>query len=121
HNVELASDGQWALCVAEADWASHGEFINCLNQQDTISFPYEAKAAGTYTVTATYRSGDTHNSLACSEPDCKIASGTVSAGAGDSATQTHTVTFEIEITEAGAGTLVFTGPDKKSPQLDKLV
>ena len=121
HNVELASDGQWALCVAEADWASHGEFINCLNQQDTISFPYEAKTAGTYTVTATYRSGDTNNSLAWSEPDGKIASGTVSAGAGDSATQTHTVTFEIEITEAGAGTLVFTGPDKKSPQLDKLV
>src|SRR5699024_8027673 len=81
----------------------------------------EAKTAGTYTVTATYRSGDTNNSLAWSEPDGKIASGTVSAGAGDSATQTHTVTFEIEITEAGAGTLVFTGPDKKSPQLDKLV
>ena len=93
----------------------------CLNQNDTISFPYVADRTGTYTVTATYRSGDTNNSLAWSEPDGKIASGTVSAGAGDSATQTHTVTFEIEITEAGAGTLVFTGPDKKSPQLDKLV
>src|SRR5699024_8624602 len=33
----------------------------------------------------------------------------------------HTVTFDIEVTEAGAGTLVFTGPAKKSPQLDKLV
>ena len=80
-----------------------------------------ADRTGTYTVTATYRSGDTNNSLAWSEVDGKITSGTVSAGAGDSATATHTVTFDIEVTEAGAGTLVFTGPAKKSPQLDKLV
>ena len=42
------------------------------------------------------------------------------AGAGDEARETHTVTFTLEVTEIGAGTLVFTGPDTKSPQLDKL-
>ena len=120
HNVELPSDGQWALQVAKGDWASHGEYINCLNQEDSISFPYVAKVAGTYTVTATFRSGDTKNKLAWSEPDGKIAAGEVVAGAGDEARQTHTVTFTLEVTETGAGTLVFTGPDTKSPQLDKL-
>lgn len=120
HNVERPSDGQWALQVAKADWASHGEYINCLNQEDTISFPYVARVAGTYTVTATYRSGDTRNKLAWSEPDGKIAAGEVVAGAGDAARETHTVTFTLEVTETGAGTLVFTGPDTKSPQLDKL-
>ena len=120
HNVELPSDGQWALQVAKAGWASHGEYINCLNQEDSISFPYVAKVAGTYTVTATYRSGDTKNKLAWSEPDGKITAGEVVAGAGDEARETHTVTFTLEVTEIGAGTLVFTGPDTKSPQLDKL-
>ena len=120
HNVELPSDGQWALQVAKAGWSSHGEYINCLNQEDTISFPYVAKVAGTYTVTATYRSGDTKNKLAWSEPDGKITAGEVVAGAGDEARETHTVTFTLEVTEIGAGTLVFTGPDTKSPQLDKL-
>ena len=33
----------WPLQVAEANWASHGKFVNCLNQNDTISFPYVAE------------------------------------------------------------------------------
>ena len=118
HNEELASDGKWALQVAEAGWASNGKYINCLNQQDTITFPFTAEKAGTYTVKAYYRSGDPNNSLAWSGEN--VTSGTASAGA-DSTADTHTVEFEVEITKAGAGTLVFTGPDKKSPQLDKLV
>ena len=119
HNEELASDGQWALQVAEAAWASNGKFVNCLNQQDTISIPYYAEKAGTYSFTAYYRSGDPNNALSWSEPDGKITEGTVTAGASDSAGATHEVTFDVVVTEAGAGTLVFTGPDKKSPQLDR--
>ena len=119
HNVELASDGQWALCVADADWASNGKFVNCLNQQDTISIPYYAEKAGTYSFTVYYRSGDPNNALSWTEENGKITSGSVTAGAGDSAGSTHQVTFDVEVTEAGAGTLVFTGPEKKSPQLDK--
>ena len=119
HNVELASDGQWALCVSDGDWASNGQFINCLNQQDTISIPYYAEKAGTYSLTAYYRSGDPQNALQWSEENGKITEGSVIAGANDGAGATHQVTFEMEITEPGAGMLVFTGPDRKSPQLDK--
>lgn len=111
----------WPLQVSQADWASHGAFINCLNQNDTISFPYVAQRAGTYTVTATYRSGAASNALAWSEADGKIQAGSVEAGATDDATADHTVTFDLVVTEPGAGTLVFTGPETKSPQLDKLV
>ena len=107
----------WPLQIAKADWASHEEYINCLNQQDTITFYYNAPVAGTYTVKAYYRSGDPNNSLAWSGEN--VTSGTASAGA-DSTADTHTVEFEVEITKAGAGTLVFTGPGTKSPQLDKL-
>ena len=108
----------WPLQVSDADWASHGKYINCLNQDDTITFPFTAEKAGTYTVKAYYRSGDPNNSLAWSGEN--VTAGTVSAGADDKAAETHTVEFEVEITKAGAGTLVFTGPEKKSPQLDKL-
>ena len=120
NDVELASDNGYALSIGEADWASNGQFVNALNQQDTISIPYYAEKAGTYTVTAYYRSGSATNELSWSEEDGKIVSGSVSAGASDSASSTHEVSFTIEITEAGAGTLIFTGPDGKSPQLDRL-
>ena len=118
-DVKLESDGQWALSVSEAAWASNGKFVDSMNQQDTISIPYYAEKVGTYTFTASYRSGDSRNALSWSEPDGKITAGTVTAGASDSAGATHKVPFEVEITKPGAGTLVFTGPDNKSPQLDK--
>ena len=114
-------DGErWKLEVAEAEWASNGKFINSLNQGDTLSFPYVADRAGTYTVVATYRSGSTANKLAWSETDNKITAGEQSAGNADSSV-TKTVTFDLVVTQTGAGTLVFTGPSGNSPQLDKLV
>ena len=114
-------DGErWKLEVAEANWASNGKFINSLNQDDTLSFPYVADRAGTYTVVATYRSGSNNNKLKWSETDNKITAGEQSAGNGDSSV-TKTVTFDLVVTQTGAGTLVFTGPSGNSPQLDKLV
>ena len=120
HDVKLDTDGKWYLQVAASSWASHGEFLNCFNQQDTVTYHYNAPVAGTYSVTATYRSGSTTNQLAWSGD--KIQSGNVAAGAkvDNEQNQTRTVTFDLVVTQAGAGTLVFTGPDTKSPQLDKL-
>lgn len=119
HDVALASDGQWDLRVSEADWASGGKFVNCLNQQDTITIPYYAKQSGTYKVTVYYRSGDPKNNLVWNEPEGKIASGSVVAGAGDSAKATHSVDFTVQVTEPGAGEWIFTGPEDKSPQIDR--
>lgn len=118
-DVALASDGIWALCVSEADWASRGRFVNCLNQQDRMIIPYTAKNAGTYKVKAWYRSGDPENALAWEEENGKLVSGSVIAGASDKAAATHSVEFTVEIAEPGAGRWVFTGPDRKSPQLDR--
>ena len=121
----VGDEPQWYLQVAEAEWASHGKYINCLNTGDSISFPYVADRAGTYTVVATYRSGSTANKLAWSETNDKITEGEKAAGSEnnqDSQAQiTRTVEFDLVVTEAGQGTLVFTGPSGNSPQLDKLV
>ena len=115
----------WPLQIGKNTWASHGEFINCLNNGDSISFPYVADRAGTYSVTATYRSGSTSNKLTWSEADGKIQAGEKAAGSENNndnqSSITRTVTFDLVVNEAGAGTLKFTGPSGNSPQLDKLV
>ena len=116
HNTGENED--WPLEVAKADWASNGKFVNSLNSNDSITYHYSA-VAGVYTVKADYRSGDPNNSLAWAEKDGKITEGTVSAGASDSAAATHSVEFEITVNEDGTGEWTFTGPAKKSPQLDK--
>ena len=92
--------------------------MDALNQGDVIKYHYRAEDAGTYHVVVTYRSGSNTNALAWSEESGKIESGTVSAGANDSATATHTAEFDLVVTEAGDGVLVFTGPAGMSPLLD---
>lgn len=116
----FAENGErWALQVINADWASGGKIVNALNKDDTISLPYTAES-GVYEVTATYRSGSNSNRLVWSgNPSNKITSGSADAGANDNAKNTHTVKFRLEVIQKGDGTLVFTGPASKSPQLDK--
>lgn len=109
----------WPLQISSADWASNGKFVNCLNTNDKIIFPYTAKTAGVYKVTASFRSGDPNNALQWSEKNNNIEIGTITAGADDAAAATHKVTFDMNVTKSGAGELVFTGPKKNSPQLDK--
>ena len=113
------NDGQWKLCVTEGAWASNGKFVNCFNQGDTLSIPYAIEKPGTYHVEATYRSGSASNKLVWTDANKNIENGEVVAGNPD-ANVTKTVSFDIKALKAGTGTLVFTGPDTKSPQLDKL-
>ena len=119
HN-NTANDNGWPLQITEATWASNGKFLNCLNPNDQAVLYYNAPKAGTYTAVVSYRSGDPNNSLVWTEAEGKIAQGSVSAGAGDSAGATHTATFEFEVTTAGAGVLTFKGGPSKAPQLDKI-
>ena len=114
-----SNDNGWPMEVSEAEWASNGKFLNSINAGDVAKFAYTAEKAGTYHVTAYYRSGSNTNALAWSEENGKIESGTAAAGAS-SAETTHTAEFDLIVTEAGDGTLVFTGPSGRSPQLDRL-
>ena len=115
---------QWPLQVSEADWASNGKFVNSLNENDVISVPYFAEKTGTYTITATYRSGSTVNSLAWSTtPEGLIEGGDGNTVATPSENNgqgtTRTVDFTVTVTKPGAGVWIFTGPSGNSPQLDK--
>lgn len=117
--INSGDNETWPLTVSEHTWASNGKFVNSLNRGDRIEIPYNAAAAGTYTVTATYRSGSTANYLAWSETDGKITAGSVSAG-HSTASVTMTVTFQLVVETAGPGRLIFAPVTADSPQLDKL-
>ena len=75
------ADERWKLNVATASWASQGKFINCLNENDTVTYHFYAKKAGTYTVKVTYRSGSPDNALSWSGTN--VVSGTQTAGHSD--------------------------------------
>lgn len=118
--LKNAGEGeQWPLQISGGDWCSNGKFVNYLNENDTITIPYKADKAGTYKVTATYRSESDSNKLCWSEPEGKIKSGEAVAG-NDAPNVTKTVEFDMVVRTPGAGSLVFTGPAGNSPQLDKL-
>ena len=113
------SDPNWPMAIASANWASGGRFVNCLAKNDYIKYAYRADMAGTYEVTMTYRSGSSANKVQLmSEPEGVIVSEIQTVKNANQ--QTDTLTFNITVTQAGAGTLVVTAPDSgKGPQIDK--
>lgn len=123
--TEACGDTQWRCEVNSEAWASNGKYINSLNKTstgaDSVAYAYNARVAGTYKVTVTYRSGSDTNKLAWSEQDGKITAGQVATPNSkvNNALQAKTVEFNMVVTTAGAGTLVFTAPDGDSPQTDK--
>lgn len=123
--TEACGDTQWRCEVNSEAWASNGKYINSLNKTstgaDSVAYAYNAPVAGTYKVTVTYRSGSDTNKLAWSEQDGKITAGQVATPNSkvNNVLQAKTVEFNMVVTTAGAGTLVFTAPDGDSPQTDK--
>lgn len=123
--TEACGATEWRCEVNSGAWASNGKYINSLNKTstgaDSVAYAYNAPVAGTYKVTVTYRSGSDTNKLAWSEQDGKITAGQVATPNSkvNNALQAKTVEFNMVVTTAGAGTLVFTAPDGDSPQTDK--
>lgn len=123
--TEACGATEWRCEVNSEAWASNGKYINSLNKTstgaDSVAYAYNAPVAGTYKVTVTYRSGSDTNKLAWSEHDGKITAGQVATPNSkvNNVLQAKTVEFNMVVTTAGAGTLVFTAPDGDSPQTDK--
>ena len=112
------ADEEYKLRVATGDWASNKKFVGCLDQNDMIHIAYDAQQPGIYELKVYYTSGDPKNALRWSEANGKIKAGTAIAGASSPA-NVHTVTFEMEVVQAGHGVLTFVGPERKSPNIDK--
>lgn len=123
--TEACGATEWRCEVNSEAWASNGKYINSLNKTstgaDSVAYAYNAPVAGTYKVTVTYRSGSDTNKLAWSEQGGKITASQVATPNSkvNNVLQAKTVEFNMVVTTAGAGTLVFTAPDGDSPQTDK--
>ncbi len=102
-----------------ADWASGNAFVNWMNSGDKLILNYYAQAAGTYTVTMTYKSGSSANSISWEGE--KIEPGSLDSVAADSGgnLQVRTVDFKVKVNEPGAGVITITAGQKNAPQTDK--
>lgn len=112
---------KWKLDVSTGAWTTGEGFINSMNSGDKICIPYTAAETGEYTVTVVYRSGNNSNGFSWSEADDKIESGSVTAGANDSAGATHEKEFTMNVAAAGEGILTIAAGASGAPQIDKLV
>lgn len=117
--AELHNTGdneKYPLKIGTGDWASNQKFVNALENDDTITIPYNVEKPGTYNVKLTFRSGSTANKLSWTDDAGVFEKGSVEAGNADSK-ETKTVDFTLKATKAGSGVLTLKG-DAKAPQLD---
>lgn len=120
----VADDGKH-VHVTDRAQASNGQEVNWFMSDDTISVPYRALAAGTYTVTMTYRSGRLNESTAnaVTWSGDNVVPGNVKVFGENGANTYHTVSFDIEITEAGRSVLTIgsmkDGNVSEGPVIDK--
>ena len=114
-------EGNDYIRIAERDWASGKKMVSWFENGDAMYMNFYAPAAGDYSVTATYRSGRLQNNPnEFTWEGTNVESGSVDVYGESGATTTHTVTFTVKVTQAGAGVLKFTATNPKcGGQVDK--
>lgn len=116
-------EGNDYIRIAERDWASGGKIVDWFENGNAMSIKFNAPKAGVYAVTATYRSGrvesDSNKPNAFEWEGTNVESGSVDVYGEKDATTTHTVTFFVNVKEAGEGVLTFKAGEKAGPQVDK--
>lgn len=107
--------------IENTEWASGKKMVSWFEDGDAMYMNFYAPAAGDYSVTATYRSGRLKsNPNEFTWEGTNVESGSVDVYGEDKATTTHTVTFTVKVTQAGAGVLKFTATNPKcGGQVDK--
>ena len=105
--------------VQQDTTASNGAKIGWFEEGNKIKLPFYAAKEGTYTFKAKLQSGrNADNPNALNWSGTNVESGTLDVHNGDSNAYKE-VEFDVEVTKAGAGELVFTADSKGSPNLDK--
>ena len=100
----------------------YATIIDWFEDGNKIKLPFYAESAGTYRVTASYRSGRTQESQnpnAFNWSGLHIESGTLDVYGEADASVDHMAEMDIKVTEAGTGELVFTADSKGGPNIDK--
>ncbi|WP_461816160.1 alpha-L-fucosidase [Faecalimonas sp.] len=106
--------------IQEDKDASNGAKIGWFEQGNKIKLPFYAAKEGTYTFKARIQSGrraDNPNALNWSGTN--VESGKIDVHNDGKDSQYKEVEFDVKVTKAGAGELVFTADQKASPNIDK--
>jgi uncharacterized protein YjdB len=115
-----AADANKYVRIQDNSSASGGKEVNWFENGNKIILPFYAAKAGTYKVTATYRSGrDSSNPNALVWSGTHIQAGETTVYGESGAGAYHTVELTIQVTEAGDGELIFTADSRGGPVLDK--
>jgi len=107
--------------VAIDSAASGGSKISWFENENAIRLPFFAAKAGKYTVTMRYQSGRSGTNLnTMNWSGTNVAAGSYAVPANGNPNEQLTTAFDITVTAAGAGELVFTADSHCSPNIDKL-
>ena len=103
--------------IAQKDY---GTVVDYFEEGNKIILPFYAAKAGTYKVTASYRSGrGESNPNAINWSGTNIESGHQDVYGEANASEDHMAEFVINVTAAGAGELIFTADANGGPVIDK--
>jgi len=106
--------------ITENAGASGKQEVNWFENGNRIALAFYAPKAGAYHVKAAYRSGrGKDNPNAFNWGGTNIESGSLDVYGEEGASIFHTAEFDIHVTAAGDGELVFTADAKGGPVIDK--
>lgn len=106
--------------VQQDTTASNGAKIGWFEEGNKIKLPFYAAKEGTYTFKAKIQSGrGESNPNALNWSGTNVESGTLDVHNNGNSNAYKEVEFDVKVTKAGAGELIFTADSKGSPNLDK--
>lgn len=100
----------------------YGTIVDWFEEGNKIKLPFYAAGAGTYRISASYRSGRTQggpNPNAFNWSGTNVEAGSLDVYGEENATEDHIAEMLVKVTAAGAGELVFTADSKGGPNIDK--
>lgn len=117
-DASQAVDPSCYVRIAQKDY---GTVVDWFEDGNKITLPFYAAKTGTYRMTVSYRSGrleESGNPNALNWGGTNVESGSLEVYGEDGAVSDHRAEFTVKVTEAGAGSLVFTADSKGGPVLD---
>lgn len=107
--------------ISESSQASNGKMVTWFEEGNKIRVPFYASKAGTYTFNMSYQSGRSEgnlNKVNWSGTNIESGSKSVPGTGNQNPVPLIKTSFDVVVTKAGIGELIFTADSKASPNID---
>lgn len=107
--------------ISESSQASNGKMVTWFEEGNKIRVPFYASKAGTYTFNMSYQSGRSEgnlNKVNWSGTNIESGSKSVPGTGNQNPVPIIKTSFDVVVTKAGIGELIFTADSKASPNID---